>query len=203
MFDRENILETNLFFIFNFVLIISANFLAETFPCNLQYNLRNNMLFKHMFGLFTMIFFVRLSASSTNNGNGVNNSFHVILKNSLFLYLFFIVFSKCNIYFFYLVFFLIGITYIIKIIKDEDKNKNIKDKDVINRQEKFDNITFNIYILICILTILGMIVYMGEKKNEYKSDFNYFTFFVGKQKCIQKSPSNNIIQALSGHFTKF
>jgi len=203
MFNRENILDTNLFFIFNFVLIISANFLVEIFPCNLQYKLRNNMLFKHMFGIFTMIFFVRLSDSSTNNGNGVNYSFNTILKNSLFLYLFFIVFSKCNIYFFYLILFLIGLTYIIKIIKDEDKNKNITDKDVMNRQERYNNITYMMYILIFILTILGMIVYMGEKKNEYKKDFNYFTFFIGKQECIHKSPSINIIQALKGNFTKF
>ena len=203
MFNKESILETNLFFIFNFVLIISANFLAEIFPCNLQDKLRNNMLFKHMFGLFTMIFFVRLSASSTNNGNDEQNSLKSIFKNSLFLYLFFILFSKCNIYFFYLIFILIGITYIIKIIRDEDNNKNMKDQDVINRQEKYNNLIYKMYILICILTVVGMIVYMGEKKNEYKKDFNYFTFFIGQQECMHKSPNINVIQALKGHFTKY
>jgi hypothetical protein len=59
---KNIIVESNIFCIFIFILIVSANFLAEIFPCRLQHLLRSNMLVKHIFGLFTMIFFVVLSS---------------------------------------------------------------------------------------------------------------------------------------------
>ena len=58
---RQIITETNIFTIFIFILIISGNFLALV-PCKLQDELNNNMYVKHLFGLFTMIFFVTLAA---------------------------------------------------------------------------------------------------------------------------------------------
>ena len=60
------VVDSNIFCIFIFFLIISANFLAELFPCRLQYILRNNMVIKHLFGLFSMIFFVVLSSGIKN-----------------------------------------------------------------------------------------------------------------------------------------
>ena len=82
MILQKYLLDTKLFFIFIFILIVSANFLAETFPCKLQYQLRNNMLLKHTFGYFTMIFFVVLSSNINNK-----NIYNIIIK-SLILVLF-------------------------------------------------------------------------------------------------------------------
>lgn len=194
---KDTIIDTNLFSIFVFILIISANFLAEIFPCTLQYVLRNNMIIKHIFGFFTMIFFVVLSHKNKNK------NIYDIIKNSLGLYLFFIIISRCEIHIFYIILIFLGITYIINILKQDTMNQKINKKGDKKRADEnnkkiaiYDNITFILYILIILSTFIGVLIYMGEKKIEYKKKFNYFTFFIGKHKCIEKSPNVNYIKSL-------
>lgn len=193
---KDALIESNFFSIFIFILIISANFLAELFPCRLQYMLRNNMLLKHIFGFFTLIFFVTLSVSSENK------NIYNIIKNSFFLYILFILITKSNSSVFYFILIFLGITYIINILKEEEieKNKNSnKDADKYDYIKIYNNITYFLYILIIILILFGVLIYMGEKKIEYKNTFNYFTFFLGKSSCKGKSPIINLKNALKVH----
>ena len=188
---KKILLDTKLFSIFIFILIVSANFLAEIFPCRLQYLLRNNMLIKHVFGLFTMIFFVVLSSGDKKILN--------IIKNSVLLYILFILISKCNLHIFYLILFLLGITYILNIMNDEKKiNEEISNEEISN-EDIYENIIYFLYVIIFILVFIGVLVYMGEKKIEYKDKFTYYTFFIGKSICKGKSPKVNIIKSLKAH----
>ena len=190
---KDIIIDTNLFSIFVFILIISANFLAEIFPCGLQEVLRNNMIIKHTFGFFTMIFFVVLSYKNKNK------NIYDIIKNSLGLYLFFIVISRCEIHFFYFILIFLGITYIINILKHDTMKEEINKKQHEENNKKmmiYDNITFILYILIILSTFIGVLIYMGQKKIEYKKKFNYFTFFIGKHRCLKNPPSINYIKSL-------
>jgi len=185
------IVDTNLFCIFIFFLIVSANFLAQLFPCRLQYVLVSNMFVKHLFGLFTMIFFVVLS-SGIKNKNILN-----ILKNASILYFIFMLITKCQIYLFFIIILLLATTYIINIIKEDEIESNKKE---LNEDNIYDKITFILYILIIIFIILGVLLYMGEKKLEYKKDFNYITFFIGKTVCKGESPSRNMLEAIKHIF---
>ena len=185
------VVDSNIFCIFIFFLIISANFLAELFPCRLQYILRNNMVIKHLFGLFTMIFFVVLS-SGIKNKNILK-----IMLTAFVLYIIFILITKCNINIFFIIILLLGTTYIINIIKEEEIESSKKELDENNI---YDKITFILYILIIVFIILGVLLYIGEKKIEYKKDFNYITFFVGKSVCKGESPSRNMLEAIKHIF---
>lgn len=190
----------NIYCIFIFILIISANFLAEIFPCRLQNALRNNMFFKHLFGLFTMIFFVVLS-SGIENKNILN-----IVSSSCLLYILFILITKCQIYAFFIILFFLGITYIINILKQqemESSKKNATEEDSNKDNDKYaiyDNIIYVLYILIMVFILLGVVLYMGEKKIEYKKDFDYITFFIGKPVCRGKSPKVNMIESFKNAF---
>ena len=190
---KNILIESNIFCIFIFILIVSANFLAEIFPCRLQHLLRSNMLVKHIFGLFTMIFFVVLS-SGIKEKNILN-----IVKSSFLLYILFILISKSQIYTFYFILLFLGITYIINIIKQEEK-EIIQEELIKEDFDNYDHITYILYILIIITTIIGVILYMGEKKIEYRNNFNYFTFFLGKPNCAGKSPKVNVFKALKYAF---
>jgi ascorbate-specific PTS system EIIC-type component UlaA len=198
----QNIVDFNMFNVFIFVLIVSANFLAEVFPCRLQNLLRNNMLMKHLFGIFTMIFFVVLS-----NNNSTNTNIFNLIFNSSLLYILFILISKCDVYFFYIILLLLGIAYIINILKQQEMNKNEKGSEK-EQKHKFqskiniyNNITSVLYVLIIIITFIGVILYMGEKKIEYKKKFSYISFFIGKPSCKNISPSTNFSNALKFAFT--
>ena len=198
--NLQNIVNLNIFSVFIFILIVSANFLAEIFPCRLQHFLRNNMFMKHIFGIFTMMFFVVLS---TNNKN--KNIFKLVF-NSFLLYILFVLISKCDVYAFYLILIFLGITYIINILKQDkienvEKEENNKNKELINKEiQNFDNITTILYFFIIIITTIGVILYMGEKKIEYKKKFSYITFFLGKPACKNSSPTINIFEGLKYAF---
>jgi len=198
--NLQNVVNFNIFSVFIFILIVSANFLAELFPCRLQHLLRNNMFMKHLFGIFTMIFFVVLS---TNNKN--KNLFNLSL-NSFLLYILFILITKCHVYAFYLILIFLGITYIVNILKQNkieniEKEQNNKNKELMNKEIKnYDNIISILYFFIIIITTIGVILYMGEKKIEYKKKFNYITFFIGKPACKNSSPSINIFEGFKYAF---
>jgi hypothetical protein len=195
---KKILIDSNIFCIFIFILIVSANFLAEVFPCRIQNVLRSNMLVKHLFGLFTMIFFVVLSSGVTEK------DIFKIAKTSILLYILFILISKSQVYAFYFILVFLGITYIINIMKDKEK-ENIKgdektDKLINEKINNYDNIMYMLYLLIIITTIIGVILYIGEKKIEYKNNFNYLTFFLGKPKCKGKSPSVSLSNAFKEAF---
>lgn len=103
-------------------------------------------------------------------------------------------------------------SYIINILKQEEDEK-IKDIDKKESSDKlsqynkkidtFNSMTYVLYILTFLTIIIGVLAYMGEKKIEYKSNFNYFTFFIGKPKCIHKSPHVNFIKSLKQAFLPY
>lgn len=207
---RQTITETNIFTIFIFILIISGNFLALV-PCKLQDELNNNMYVKHLFGLFTMIFFVTLAAPVKDK------TISAVTLNSFLLYLLFILITKVHVKIFYVIAVLLGSTYITVLLKEADistinanasatdvknndtmeqSNENPKNVILNNQLKIYDNIIFYSYILILILTFIGVLAYMGEKKLEYKKNFKYVTFFLGKTICKHSSSNIDMIKAL-------
>jgi len=207
---RQTITETNIFTIFIFILIISGNFLALV-PCKLQDELNNNMYVKHLFGLFTMIFFVTLAAPVKDK------TISAVTLNSFLLYLLFILITKVHVKIFYVIAVLLGSTYITVLLKEADigtinanasatdvKNndtmeqakENPKNVILTNQLKIYDSVIFYSYILILILTFIGVLAYMGEKKIEYKKNFKYVTFFLGKTVCKHSTSNIDMIKAL-------
>lgn len=206
---HQTITETNIFTIFIFILIISGNFLAQLFPCRLQADLNDKMYLKHLFGFFTMIFFVVLAAPVKDK------TISVVVLNSFLLYLLFILITKVHVKVFYAIMTLLGGTYIAVLLKQTDLDKvdasanaiiSIKSGEIENKPsiiddsskylKVYDTIISYSYIIILLLTIVGVLAYMGEKKIEYKNKFTYATFFLGKTICKHNSPSVGIFEAL-------
>ena len=193
--------QLSIYSIFVFFLIISSNYLGELFPCRIQKVLSNNVYLKHIFGFLTLSFFVVLTDPSKKY------NYKKVFRESALLYLIFIIFSKNNFNFFIIGLILLGIIYILNLIKvdlegniieNSTKEEQDKNKNLINLIEKIKNILLIIFI---INIIIGFILYMGEKKIEYKNNFNYIIFFMGQSKCKDKTPSTNIISSFKAAFT--
>jgi hypothetical protein len=194
--------------IFIFFLIVSSNYLGELFPCRVQRMLSSNMWFKHIFGFLTLSFFVVLTDKSNVN------TFKQIIYNSFTLYGIFLIFINTNVSFFIFSLFIAAITYLINIkineINDTINNNNkegIQDNIIQNNEQQ--QLLTKLNIINIILTYLfiasigiGFFIYMGEKKIEYKTKFNYLTFIFGKAKCRGKSPSVSVVKALETAFYK-
>ena len=177
--------------VFLMVLLVSANFLAETFPCKIQGLLKSSMVMKHFFGLLTMTFFVILTLPNAPN------EFHVIFKQSLVMYILFVLLTKTHALIFILTICILGGIYIIDIFKNELKtnqtiilnstnNEKTKQTYIASskiKEKEYDTIKAVLYIVTFVFILLGVLTYMGEKKLEYRKNFSYYYFFFGKTAC--------------------
>jgi hypothetical protein len=164
------------------VLAVSGNFVGNTLGCKTQYHMTKNMYVKHIV-LLCIIYFT-LSFTNDKFNNPVE-----IFKNTLLIWLAFIIFTKQNITLTAISAFLFFSTYILHTFTDyyNNKLKETKDKNEINNlNKKLKNITYlrNItWIAGFIILIIGFISYLKEKKDEYKNDFDITKFLFGIEKC--------------------
>ncbi len=181
-----------MFSIFIFVLLISCSFLVQLFPCRLQYELNENIYLKHLFALFTMFFFVILLAP-------LEDKRFIVLK-SVAMYILFVLITKVEYKIFILIIVLLFISYIVVLQKELQKKKNETLEEHERRETKmYDQINLVVYFIVIILILIGVAIFMGEKKMEYKNKFNYITFFFGKVKCaknLQKHTYSNALKHL-------
>lgn len=207
--------EIPLYTIFIFILIISANFLAQLFPCRFQKALNNNMYIKHIFGLLTMNFFVTLTLPE------FESSLYETFKSSLALYLLFVVITNVDTVIFYIVVFLLGVSYLIYLnknviqkkidaIKDTtnktdralDQNISVETDPILNHQlQYYHSVSHYLNIISMALIAFGFIVYLGKKKYEYKKDFRYIEFLFGHPTCVDDSPNVSYMQAIKYAFS--
>lgn len=185
------------FTIFILILIISANFLAQLFPCRLQYELNNNMYLKHFFAFLTMIFFVVLASPIKNK------KLNKIVIESFLLYIVFLFLIKTDYRIFIILLALLSISYLLVLKKVELEDDKEVNKDDSNKVAEIDNqikyieyISFGITVLIVVLIIIGFLSYLGQKKVEYKNNFAFSKFLFGKPSCKNKSPSITLISGI-------
>ena len=187
-----------LYTVFALFLMIAANFIGDLFPCKVQHLLNNNVLFKHFIAFLTLIFFVVLTDSN------LNNNFNKMIIDAFKMYGVFLLLINCNINLFVVALLLLGVTYLLNL-KINDLNdkikKNKKNNNQIIQLEQITNINNILIYLFNIILVIGFIIYMGEKKIEYKNKFNYITFIFGKSKCRGFSPNTQFIQSLKAAFS--
>ena len=102
----------------------------------------------------------------------------------------FILITKIPLTIFYIIFVLLGGTYLMSLhkqnlvtnmAKPNQPNKN----DSLAGLKRYDQFITYTYIAIFIILFFGVISYARKKKMEYKGKFDYVTFFLGKTICKQ------------------
>jgi hypothetical protein len=199
--DNIKIENISIYSIFVFFLIISSNYLGALFPCRIQKLLNTNVYLKHIFGFLTLSFFVVLT-DPLKKYNFIN-----IFYESALLYIIFIIFINNDYNFFIFGLMIVGLIYILNLkkidltgsITENNLNKdNEKNKQLLEMITKINTFLF---ILFMIVIIIGFIIYMGEKKIEYKDKFSYIIFILGQAQCRDKSPKTIYTKALQAAFT--
>ena len=198
-----NFTEIPIWNVFVLFLIIASNYIGELFPCRIQSLLVNNVYLKHFIAFLTLMFFVVLTDSSSQK-----KKFMVIFTDSIKLYFLWLLLINSDKKFFVLGLILLAILYILQLIKnDYINNKKINEEinEEINNKNKerlslIKNIEKIIFLIFFIVLVLGFIIYMGEKKIEYKDKFKYITFIFGKPGCKGKSPEVKYLEAFTSAF---
>jgi uncharacterized membrane protein SpoIIM required for sporulation len=179
--------------LFLLLLSISGGFTSKTLGCGTQKAFQN-ITSRHII-LFALIYFT-LDISDDDDKTGPLHPYEQ-LKQSVIMYICFILFTKMNFFFTMGSFALLCASYILgnhikhidwyiqnlkdKKKKDEDDANKINEYEILNAQSKKYQ-TYANYISVGIL-IVGSLSYLLKKKKEYGSRFSYITFFQGVSNC--------------------
>lgn len=192
--------------LFIFLLVISGNFLAELFPCRFQKRLTDIIALKHFFGFLTLLFFVVLQTPL--------GQFKLItaFKNTSGLYLIFLALINSHYSTFIISMCLLTISYILTL-KRKENNTNLdkivetgyeEQEQELELQQSNGNMVVvqkYLHILVLLSIVVGFLSYLGSKKSEYGSKFNYFTFIFGKTKCANDGSKLTYIKGILNAFS--
>lgn len=183
--------ENSLNGIFLLLVAISGNYIKEMFPCGFQKLFDNSVVMKYILTFFILfISIILIKPSITKNKNLV-----YVFGISIFIYIWFLLMAKMNVYFFLTLLFLLFILYVCiqyynyKKLSDEDK-------------KIYDILTTTIFILSIVITVIGFLLYYGEKKYEYKKLFNWKDFFFKNLNCNLNPPKGSIKDYFLAIFNK-
>lgn len=173
--------------LFILYLLIASNYLNALYHCRLQELFETSMYVKHLFGFFTLFFFVILTEQSIQ-AKSIISKIWLTVK----LYILFVLTTRMNRYLFIFVWLIFLVSIILSI---EIENK----KDEKKKEELQKYMQYLSYFGIIIITI-GVLVYLGEKKVEYGKDFSYKTFIVGTPMCRGNVSTKSQIMKLDDFF---
>ena len=179
--------------IFAFFLLIFANYLARLSPCKIQQLFNSSILLKHIFGFLTMMFFVVLVDKDHPR------TIISMLGFNMLLYGIAVIMMNTHVYFFLFSLLILACLYIFNLEGNEldDITLDKKTNDLEKYNSKYNEIIHNVlYVLFFISTTIGFLIYMGEKKLEYKDKFNYIYFLFGTANCEDTPSKTNIYKSL-------
>jgi hypothetical protein len=162
-------------------LAVSGNFVGETLGCKTQYHMSNNMKVKHMVLLFIIYF--TLNFTSDDKPNPIES-----IRNALMIWICFLLFTKQNLTFTMLTAALFVGTYVLdnfidydkRLMEDADEEEKARLQDQIKRVTTYRNYAFKGGM---VSLVVGFLIYLKEKKEEYGADFDYTNFILGKVNC--------------------
>lgn len=156
------------------ILAVSGNFISETLSCKTQKILKQSMYAKHFVILLILYFAIHFTKTKQNM-----HPLRMFLL-ALTIYLFFLLFTKMNIYFTTIVIFLICICLVVSTFIDYyDKKKNDNQQTIILLQKCFQLV----YFLTMFITLIGFINYFTVQYKDHKSHWSTMKFLFGVIEC--------------------
>ena len=179
-------------------LMMSANYLGELFPCQVQSVFANNMLVKHLLGFLSLMIFIVLTKPTLYTSTN-------FVYISVILYAGFMLLSKLNYIIWFLVFGIFAIIYVLHVYLSQielenqinsnrigsntvrpDDNDKIPTEDISTKIEGIKQIQQYLFLTTLPISIVGLFHYIGEKKLEYGiRGFNLKKILVDKPKCSE------------------
>jgi len=178
-------------FIFLIYVVISSGYISQILSCQMQNFLSNNFLGRHIVGIVMVFVFIMMEGGwsfqkddeSDNNWSSGNVIDSLLMASGI--YLVFLISSKSqlipNIIFYLLLFALYAINtqrsfWLSRKKITEDTNTNMIHVEI--------GLSITILCTLC----YGLVDYIIYQKHNYKNDFSWSTFILGKTKCSSIDP---------------
>jgi hypothetical protein len=165
--------------VFLLYLLISANFLSQLFPCRTQFDVTQNMSLRHVLGFFTMYVFIVLADSENTLPKDPTKR----LQLTVVMYVWFLLSTKLSRDFWRIFIAILAAVFIIQLYKEHEETS-------IENKQKMHEIQKWLLSIAVVVTIVGVVVYVGQKKLEYGKDFTYQKFMSGKVMCSNTHMDN-------------
>jgi len=156
----------NLFVLY---LVLAAAYIQPLFFCNAGTDLGNSMVSRHLVAFLTLTFFIVVTDTELDD----TMPFATVLMTSAIIYLWFLISSKMTANWWLVLAVLLASLYIIDLYDENHPKAKID----------FKPIKEGILGVAAALTLVGFLIYVGEKKLDYKSDFSYTTLLLGTKEC--------------------
>ena len=174
--------------VFVLYLVLAGQFLSPLFPCHFRRLVNDSMVLRHVLGYLTLLFFIVILDEFTDTITSAT----VILGLCTAIYVWFVLSSKMTGSTWIALISILSILYIIDLFVSRIEKPSDDLKLWVSRTN------MGLITLAVLLTLIGMIAYMGEKKLDYGRSFSYLTFFLGKETCsgtISSVPFGKAIRA--------
>lgn len=183
--------ENSLSGIFLFMIIIFGDYIGTLFPCGFQKLFHRNLYCKYILAFFILFFAIILSTEKLSKNKNIIFLFGI----TCLLYVWFLFMTKMNVYFFISLLIVLFVLY--AYIQYYNYHK-LEEKE----KKTYNIITLTFFILAIIITVVGFLLYYGEKKYEYKKMFNWNTFFFDTVKCNHNPPKGTMKDYFLAIFNK-
>jgi hypothetical protein len=173
-------------------IVISGNYLGNLFSCRVQKLLSSNMILKSILGLATLYFFIVLSSPPEKYSESE------LILFTLGMYIWFWLTTRISTTFWTPVILIMIGVFVLHTYNQRNK-KNIQNDDEEAAAGVIRKIMMTGTAIAIGLTVIGVVIYYGEKKVEYGSSFQMSKFIWGVQKCRGKTPNipmSKILKAL-------
>jgi len=156
-----------------FYLVIAAGFIIELFGCRLRDILSDSMIAKHVIAFLLLLFLVVLTNPVYSEKNIFEN-----LGISVLIYIWFMLTTHSHYWVTLIVIILLMCIFLINSLTE----KYTKDKDE-QKLKNINKIQIALFILALVVSIIGFLMYLFAKKQEFGKDFNINKFFLSSKKC--------------------
>jgi hypothetical protein len=160
----------NVFILF---LVLAGGFLQPLFPCNTTKLFTESKILRHLVGFFTLIFFVVVSDTELDDYMPLGT----ILTTSVVIYFWYLIASKMTANWWLVLIALLATLYIIDLYEERQKKE---DPVIAAHLVTAKNVILGTSLFV---TLVGFLIYLGEKKLDYKGKFNYSDFFLSTPQC--------------------
>ena len=162
--------------LFLLILAVSANFVGNLLGCKTQKLLTENMFAKHIVLILLIYFTVDLTS---------NKIFHPmdILKSTVELWIFYLLFTKLDMNFTMAVFLLLFGLYISSNYFEYLNKKVEKTDKEVEQLKMIETILPMVSKLIMIVLVIGAVKYYLKQKKDHKKNFKNIKFFFGTTVC--------------------
>lgn len=164
--------------LFMMMLLLSMNFIQPLLPCNTTRALQQSSLIRHIIGFFVLMFFVVTVDSELDSYLPLGTLF----ATTFLIYAWFMVASKMTANWWITLFALLGLLYLINMYEDKDS----MDTNLVEHLRVAKDWILGISVFI---TAVGFVIYVGEKKLDYKAKFNYGEFFFSTETNCKGTPN--------------